>query len=288
MAISGSGTQADPYVVHDWDEFVSVMPEGSHIEGGGCINLANDIQAPSTNVNLDMKYLGTLDGQGYAITGLLCTSGNCLQPTNFKTPNKTIKNIKFKNIHMDGGNVFLYTDLGNDRSVTLENVTFSGMFESGWLTDDAVGLYTGLYTANGVGLNLEVYTPNFRLIGLNDNNKSMSGNFVNVNGTIEYMGCSPSVPLFDKTNGRKVLKNSTVEIVLPSTGAKLDMGATLDNCCIYGSGAGIIVESATGVSVIENTLTLETSLENVYSVPTSEIKDPQKLHDYYHFPIGVN
>ncbi len=287
MAISGDGSSGNPWVVHDWDEFVSIMPEGTHVVGGGCINLANDIQAPSENVNLDMKYLGALDGQGYAIIGLICTSGNCLQATNFNTPNKTINNIKFKNIHMDGGNVFLYTDLGNYKSVTLRNVSFSGMFESGMLTNDSSGSYTYNYTADGVGINIEVYNSDFRLMGLKSS-RSMSGAFANVNGIIRYIGCSPSASLFDKSSGRKTLKKSTLRIEIPSDGAKLDMGATLDNCCIYGSGAGIIIDSATGVSVVENTLPLETSLTNVYSVTTSEIKNRQILHDYYHFPIGVN
>ena len=282
MAISGSGTAADPFVVHDWDEFVQAVQTSNSYSV-----LANDIVAPSSNVNLDMRNMTQLDGQGYAIIGLICTSGNCLQPTNFITPNKTIKNIKFKNIHMDGGNVFLYTDLGNYKSVTLRNVSFSGMFESGMLTNDSSGSYTYSYTADGVGINIEVYNSDFRLMGLGSS-ASMSGAFANVNAIIKYIGCSPSVSLFDESSGRKVLKNSTLGITIPTDGAKLDMGATLDNCCIYGSGAGIIIDSATGVSVVENTLPLETSLTNVYSVTTSEIKNRQILHDHYHFPIGVN
>lgn len=287
MAISGDGSSGNPWVVHDWDEFVSIMPEGTHVVGGGCINLANDIQAPSENVNLDMKYLGALDGQGYAIIGLICTSGNCLQPTNFNTPNKTIKNIKFKNIHMDGGDVFLYTDLGNYKSVTLKNVSFFGMFESGMLTNDSAGSYTYSYTADGVGINIEVYNSDFRLMGLG-RSASMSGAFTNVNGIIRYIGCSPSVSLFDESNGRKVLKNSTLGITIPTDGAKLNIGATLNNVCIHGNGSGVIIDSASGVNVVESTIPPETSLTNVKIVPSADIRNPQKLHDDYGFPIGVN
>lgn len=287
MAISGDGTSSNPWVVHDWDEFVSIMPEGTHVVGGGCINLANDIQAPSENVNLDMKYLGALDGQGYAIIGLICTSGNCLQPTNFNTPDKTIKNIKFKNIHMDGGNVFLHTDLGNHRSVTLRNVSFSGMFESGMLTNDSAGSYTYSYTADGVGINIEVYNSDFRLMGLTSS-RSMSGAFTNVNGIIRYIGCSPSVSLFDESSGRKVLKNSTLGITIPTDGAKLDIGATLNNVCIHGNGSGVIIDSASGVNVVEDTIPPETSLTNVHSLTTANIKNKVYLRDTIGFPIGVD
>ncbi|MBR3421548.1 MAG: hypothetical protein IKG98_05745 [Ruminococcus sp.] len=282
MAITGSGTQADPFIIHDWDEFVQAVQTSNSYSV-----LANDIVAPSSNVNLDMRNMTQLDGQGYAIIGLICTSGNCLQPTNFNTPNKTIKNIKFKNIHMDGGDVFLYTDLGNYKSVTLKNVSFSGMFESGMLTNDSAGSYTYSYTADGVGINIEVYNSNFRLMGLGSS-RSMSGAFANVNGIIRYIGCSPSASLFDKSSGRKTLKKSTLRIEIPSDGAKLDIGATLNAVDIYGSGAGIIIDSASGVCVVEDTLTLETALANVYSVSTSVIKDPQALRDDYGFPIGVD
>lgn len=282
MAISGSGTAADPFVAHDWDEFVQAVQTSNSYSV-----LANDIVAPSSNVNLDMRNMTQLDGQGYAIIGLICTSGNCLQPTNFNTPNKTIKNIKFKNIHMDGGDVFLYTDLGNYKSVTLKNVSFSGMFESGMLTNDSAGSYTYSYTADGVGINIEVYNSNFRLMGLRSST-SMSGAFANVNAIIKYIGCSPSVSLFDESSGRKVLKNSTLGITIPTDGAKLDIGATLDNVCIHGNGSGVIIDSASGVNVVEDTIPPETSLSNVHSLTTANIKNKVYLRDTIGFPIGVD
>lgn len=279
MALNGSGIQADPYIIHDWDEFAqAVQASNSYSE------LANDITAPSSSVNLDMSNMTQLDGKGYAVIGLRCTSGNCLRMAN---TNKVLQNIKFKNIHMDGGEIFLATELGNYRSIALSNVSFSGMFESGMLTNDSSGLYTYNYTADGVGINIEVYNSDFRLMGLRSST-SMGGAFANVNGIIRYIGCSPSASLFDKSSGRKTLKKSTLGIEIPSDGAKLDIGATLNAVDIYGSGAGIIIDSASGVCVVEDTLTLETALANVYSVSTSVIKDPQALRDDYGFPIGVD
>lgn len=282
MALGGSGTEADPFVVHDWDEFVQAVQTSNSYSV-----LANDIVAPSSNVNLDMKNMTQLDGQGYSIIGLICTSGNCLQLTNFTTSNKTIKNIEFKNIHMDGGDVFLYTDLGNYKSVTLKNVSFSGMFESGMLTNDSAGSYTYSYTADGVGINIEVYNSDFRLMGLRSL-ASMSGAFANVNAIIKYKGCSPSVSLFDESNGRKVLKNSTLGITIPTDGAKLNIGATLNNVCIHGNGSGVIIDSASGVNVVEDTIPPETSLANVHSLTTANIKNAVYLRDTIGFPIGVD
>ena len=279
MALGGSGTQADPYIIHDWDEFVQAVQTAQSYN-----KLANTIQAPSTSVNLDMHNMLELDGDGYNINGLLCESGNCLQITN---TGKVLKNIKFTDIHMDGGDVFLYTALGNYTAVSLSNVSFSGMFESGALTNDSASSYTYNYVANGVGINIEVYNSDFRLMALK-NYGNMSGTFENVNGRIKYVNCSPSATLFDKSNGRKVLKNSTLGIQIPATGAKLELGATLNNCCIYGKGSGVIIDSAQGVNVVEDTIPPETELSNIYSLTTAQIKDAQYLHDTIGFPIGVD
>lgn len=279
MAISGDGTSSNPWVVHDWDELVqAVQTTDSYSE------LANDIEAPSSAVNLDMSSMLQLDGKGYSINGLRCTSGNCLIMAN---TNKVLQNIKFTNIDMDGGDVFLYTDLGNYRSATLRNVSFSGMFESGVLTNDSFSTYTGSYVADGVGINIEVYHSAFRLMSRKSGSQ-MNGAFENVNAVIKYKGCSPSVSLFDELNGRKVLKNSTLGITIPTDGAKLNIGATLNNVCIHGNGSGVIIDSASGVNVVEDTIPPETSLTNVHSLTTANIKNKVYLRDTIGFPIGVD
>ena len=62
MALLGSGIQADPFIIHDWDELVqAVQTTDSYSE------LANDIEAPSSAVNLDMSSMLQLDGKGYSI-----------------------------------------------------------------------------------------------------------------------------------------------------------------------------------------------------------------------------
>ena len=280
MAISGSGTQADPFIIHDWDEVVqAVQTTGSYSE------LANDIEAPSSAVNLDMSSMLQLDGKDYSINGLRCTSGNCLIMAN---TNKVLQNIKFTNIDMDGGDIFLATNIGNNpNSIELRNVSFSGMFESGVLTNDSTDEYRYDYTADGVGINIEVYHSAFRLMSLMSD-RQMHGAFENVNAVIKYKGCSPSVSLFDESNGRKVLKNSTLGITIPTGGAKLNIGATLDNVCIHGNGSGVIIDSASGVNVVEDTIPPETSLSNVHSLTTANIKNKVYLRDTIGFPIGVD
>lgn len=277
MALGGSGESTNPYIVHSWDELVqAVQTTDSYSE------LANDIEAPSSAVNLDMSSMLQLDGKGYSINNLRCTSGNCLMMAN---TSKVLQNIKFKNIHMDGGDIFLATNISN--SIELRNVSFSGMFESGVLTNDSTDANRYDYTADGVGINIEVYHSAFRLMSLMGD-RQMHGAFENVNAVIKYIGCSPSVSLFDESNGRKVLKNSTLGITIPTDGAKLNIGATLNNVCIHGNGSGVIIDSASGVNVVEDTIPPETSLANVHSLTTANIKNAVYLRDTIGFPIGVD
>lgn len=280
MAISGSGIQVDPFIIHDWDELVqAVQTIDSYSE------LANDIEAPSSAVNLDMSSMLQLDGNGYSINGLRCTSGNCLSMAN---TDKVLQNIKFTNIDMDGGDIFLATNIGNNpNSIELRNVSFSGMFESGVLTNDSTDANRYDYTADGVGINIEVYHSAFRLMSLMSG-RQMHGTFENVNAVIKYKGCSPSVSLFDESSGRKILKNSTLGITIPTDGAKLNIGATLNNVCVHGNGSGVIIDSASGVNIVEDTIPPETSLTNVHSLTTANIKNKVYLRDTIGFPIGVD
>ena len=63
MALTGSGTSADPWIVHDWDELLETIA-AEVPSGGKYIELANDISAPSTNTALTFEYYAQIDGKG--------------------------------------------------------------------------------------------------------------------------------------------------------------------------------------------------------------------------------
>ena len=285
MAVPGSGTSADPYRVSNWDEFAYAVQQTNSYT-----NLAKDIKAPSSNVNLDMKNISLLDGKGYSIIGLICTSGACLSTGSSSSSvekSRTIQNLSFTNIHMNGGSIFLQMwARWQWCDTTYNNLCFSGVFESGTLFNDYSHDYGSTFNANKLGINIEAYNSNFALTSAQGS--KINGTFENVNAKIKYMNCSPSAQLFGSNSYRRTLKDSLLDIEIPSDGAKLNIGATLNNCCIIGSGSGVIVTNASGVNIVENTIPPETSLENVYSLTTSQMKDAQYLHDTIGFPIGVD
>lgn len=277
-----AGTAADPYPISTWSEFTSaIRQDGKYIE------LQTNLQAPSESTSIEI-IARQIDGKGFAINGLYCTGqySQCVTAQCFSR-SITIKNIKFTNVHMEAGRHFIFYDPGNYQTLALENLSISGIFVSGKLTNDGGGTYSNAIQINGLALNIEVHTPNFQLIDLPESWESTTGTAYNINAKIKYVGCSPSAKLFTTSNGRKTTQNCLFDIEIPTTGAKIDIGSSLYNCCIIGSGSGVIIDSASGVNVVENTIPPETELSNVHSLTTAQMKNAQYLHDLG-FPIGVD
>ena len=286
MAITGSGTQADPWIVHDWEEFVTAV--GTN-QNDSYIELGNDIDAPAeTTSALTITYPKQIDGKGFSINGARATVNNPFLIFQSRATHafQYLKNLFFKDINHDSTAALIQIEQLDYCGVYLTDVDFAGYFTKGYLfkTDGGTLIY-GL-NVNSSSINLDVSNGNFML----NKYDYASDEFSNLNAQIRYINCSPSEKLLKKSSGTstETIRYSTLRLYLEDTETKLDLGANLNNCYIIGKGSGIIVPSCSGVSVVENTLPLETSASNIYSLPTADMKNPQKLHDNYGFPAGVN
>lgn len=288
MATSGSGTSADPWIVHDWSEFVTAV--GTE-QNDSYIELGNDIDAPVEMTSaLTIKYPRQIDGKGYAINNAHATGASSFFIIEHRADiNKDIQNIDFKNILHDSSAPFIEFKQ-RQASMYVRDCSFAGYFDNGYLFKSSTG-QNGAWGLSvlGICLNLDVSNGDFHIIERYISSLSTDG-FKWINGLIRYVNCTPSNQLFLKqsTENRANLSYSTLRLYLEDTETKLDIGAKINNCYIIGKGSGIIVPDCSGVSVVESTLPLETSLSNVYSLPTATMKDPQTLHDDYGFPAGVN
>ena len=287
MAISGSGTQADPYVVRDWDELVTAM-------SGYCVELANDIQAPSSTVSLTSNTLWSLDGKGYAINGLTVSPSGDNPAIYFRRSGtaggSTIKDISFTNIHClsNGAFIGIVTD-GDYKTESYDNVSFSGIFDNGGiLIRGYEGSTYGGDVALRIATNIETTSGAFSLIdSAYDSNR---GSIQNSNIVLKYVICTPTRKLCrKKTSDTDIgtISNSLLNLSLEQATNKLDIGAGVFTCAIIGKGNGVIISTGSGVSVVEDTLPLQTSLSNIHSLTTAQMKDAQYLHDLG-FPIGVD
>ena len=288
MAISGSGTSSDPWIVHDWNELTTAVERDTN---DSYIEFGNDIDAPTeTTSALTIKYPRQIDGKGYAINNAHATGTSSFLIIEHRADvNKDIQNIDFKNILHDSSAPFIEFKQ-KEAYMNVCDCSFAGYFDNGYLFESSTGKNNawGL-SVIGVSLNLDVSNGNFHVIERYIGSTNTDG-FKWINGLIRYVNCTPSNQLFLKRSyeNRASLSYSTLRLYLEDTETKLDIGAKINNCYIIGKGSGIIVPDCSGVSVVESTLPLETSLSNVYSLPTAIMKDPQTLHGDYGFPAGVN
>ena len=278
MALTGSGTSADPWIVHDWDELLETIA-AEVPSGGKYIELANDISAPSTNTALTFEYYAQIDGKGYAINNLIDTV--TLGPTISGSIRFRLKDISFTNVICDSKDFIDYIGHnGHNSFLDFSAVRVSGVFNSGNLFKRHGYAYVYTLTVESMALNIETQNGAFCL---QSDNNSLTLN--NTNAKIKYVNCTPQYSLLASQD--RLAENCLFNIEAENATSNLTFGGKVKNCCFIGKGHGITIDSAEGVNVVEDTLPVDTTLPNVHSLTTAQIKNAQYLHNLG-FPIGVD
>ena len=286
MALTGSGTSADPYVVHSWSELL----EAFNGADANYIELANDIEAPNTETSISATKTISLDGKGFAINNIVhSTSNRAAIDLQYTTSSQsiTLKNIKFTNLYLTGGYAIHLRPTGSAASY-YHNISFSGRVDSGTLIRVSyASTYGPWLSINSIAANIETGTGNCCIL---DNEWADStGTIPNGNIKVKYLNCSPQNPLAGITSYKWSWSNTLFDITAEDTETKVPLGNYLTNCCVIGKGSGVTFTSGSGSVVVENTLSLpDPAPSNTYSLSTTDIKDAQTLHDDYGFPIGVD
>lgn len=285
MALGGSGTSSDPYIVHDWSELLEAFNGVS----GNYIELANDIEAPDEPVTANGDKTISLDGKGFAINNLHhTTSGDAAINMRYYSSSwvgghRYLKNIKFTNIYITDGYCIWGKAGGSDhREFFIENISFSGRVDSGTLIRGCQSSQYGPWTGiNKIAVNIETGIGNVCISSYEyEDRPSIS----NGNIQVKYLNCSPQSALSSWD-----WSNTVFGITTGAEASVVNLGRNLSNCCVTGKGSGVTFTSGSGSVVVENTLPLpDPAPSNTYSLPTTDIKDKQTLHDDYGFPIGVD
>lgn len=284
MAISGSGTSSDPYIVHDWSELLEAFDGVS----GNYVELANDIEAPAEAVTVNGDKTISLDGKGFAINNLHHSgSESAAISMRYASPSYTgghryLKNIKFTNIYITGGYCIWAMAGGSDhRQFYIENVSFSGRVDSGTLIRGSQSSMYGPWTdIKRIAANIETGIGNVCISSYEYEDKP---SISNGNIRVKYLNCSPQSALSSWD-----WSNTLFDITTGTEASEVNLGRNLSNCCVIGKG-GVTFTSGSGSVVVENTLSLpDPAPSNTYSLSTTDIKDAQTLHDDYGFPIGVD
>lgn len=284
MALGGSGTSSDPYIVHDWSELLQAFNGVSE----NFIELANDIEAPEGDVSVSTTKVHTLDGKGYAINNL-CHSGANSAAITLAAPSgqqvqRWIRNISFTNLYLSGGYAI---DINPNNGVdVVRNVGFAGRVDNATLMKVRYQYSPRINVdVQKIAANIETGTGNCKILvnqfdGANDKNTIYYGNI-----RVKYLNCSPQTALTDWS-----WSNTLFDITAENANIPVNLGNNINNCCVIGKGhveIGVSYTTASGKNIVENTLPVITVAGVVYSLTTAQMKDAQYLHDTVGFPIGV-
>ena len=110
----GKGTETSPYMIYsaqDWKDFADNVSVNEAISGysGKYLEVASDIDFENTFVNPAgvsslMSFKGTLDGKNFTLKNAKIGDGTKSHQAFFYLLNGTVKNLKFDNITVTGGN----------------------------------------------------------------------------------------------------------------------------------------------------------------------------------------
>ena len=279
MNYSGSGAQADPYIVFDWEGFIYCLGTATSSKKI-YVELGDNLEAPTAaTTTVTMNYLKQLDGKGFSINGL------CGSYVIYAESNHTyIKNISFTNHYCYDRCFINYVGSNNHSSyLHLENVKISGLFDSCMLFYRADVSYVYNLYLSSVSINAETRNGQFEIQNTGDDLY-----LENLNVKIKYRECSPQRSLYKTIYHES--KYCLYNIQAEDATNNLSFGGKITNCCIIGNCQGINVPAAAGVNVVENTIppTVSSGYESyVNTVSTADMKNPATLADLG-FPIGVD
>lgn len=276
MAISGSGTQADPWIVHNWEEFLSVKDESyttyiKFADGGGIIDF-NEIQPQGITTFLSCT--PTLDGNGWVWRNMYFTGSGKLGFS------MSVSNLNILNLYYTGNSNIL--DI-NDNS---NNLVISGVAQS----SSGINLFgrgsTGYGTISRCSCNLKVRSPAFT-IG-NNSRLSYEQNHFHVNakgtGRVDLIGGSGAVRnnLF---TGSLYTSNGSNCVIFPSyTGTQFNV---VDMDVNYTVGTSL--SSINTINLYNSDkMSYSSSISSPYVIPctTAQLKDAAYLESIG-FPVGV-
>ena len=150
MAITGSGTEQDPYIVHSYDEINYIFTNASYTGYIAYINLANDIDCNSYGSTFEWETVSVptndrsvvFDLCGHSIKTFKIRSGNAM----FKFGGYTksiVKNGKILNVYAGGSQGLVIYEGGIYNVSELNNVSTSMTIQTG-LSASSVAIHTAI------------------------------------------------------------------------------------------------------------------------------------------------
>lgn len=153
MAATGTGTAADPYVVDNWDDFLTVcnISTTTYIVWDDAEEKVvdfNEINPQGYDSTIEIK--GNVDFNGWELRSLTSTATYVLKFTGTNNNKPTVRNLKVtsaKHVIVGNGGAFLY-----ESYVILENLSISYEFDYGGGTSYAINQSSGTGSYYRIGI----------------------------------------------------------------------------------------------------------------------------------------
>lgn len=274
MAITGTGTQADPWIVHNYDEIKDVLQ--NKLDSNTYAKLANDIDCNEygdtwewETITLRANWVFEFDLCGHTIKNIMIKSGNSLFYG--KSTVNVIRNGNILNVFNNAGKSIIY---GN--GLTLKNVSMS--VNGTGLTDCAFNQISMNSCAvyfksnklnNEIFLRANITSPfkntDFYLDILDVNNKKIFG------GSSNYVTID-NCRISGKLRGTLVNKYMSLG---GATNSVIEVDTTLANCV---SGQSIFSDASSGIINTEISPNLEGGTSGLAACTTVQMRDADYLN----------
>ena len=264
MAMTGTGTQADPYIVDTWADFVTAVgTTQAYVEFPvNTIIDMNNVQPEGIDSDIVFKCT-QFDAKGGEINGLFLRNGQ------FKNDNNSpiIKNLKLTEMRADKG--AFYMDGGK-----MQNCIIAGSFGGEAMFDTVYGSLT----LESCSVNAQLQSGTYFANSYYGDNRSLTikNSIVNLSGSVRSDG------------GTLVLNNATIKGVIP-TNSFNRFGNSVIDCVVpantslsgggYSNDKGYINASKFNEGV--------TTTSQFNQVSNAQLHDAEYLYSIG-FPIGVD
>lgn len=226
MAVTGTGTQADPYVVTTYGELVDkAKTSGVYIELANDINIADEY--PNENMpQLEIYGSVQIDGKNKKISNWNKSSGYCVGNNYSNDYTSQIKNLIFANINLPSGVNFAHYECGrgNTDPEHFYNCKFYGKMYAGIIDGDRTRF-------KDCSINIErKSTGSFGLFNGKDATANANGIYFN-NCYVKMKWSGSASPVFADMNGING-KDSYFELEGNVNSICQYMNAAVDNCVV--------------------------------------------------------
>ena len=246
MAITGTGTSADPYVVTTWAEFIATTADGVYIklpDGGGTFDM-NDYYPQGITSTISLR--GFINGNGWTIKNAAAYTSTPAFQMSTSSQNGKLSNLNFENFRQgfsptSSANHAMLIACGTGYSgEALYRCKFSGLLQN---TNDPGDYYTEIINL-GTSATIEQCSFNIKSTGAGRVNVSLSTSWsAKLNNCNVKLDCEGAFFGLYMNNTYVTGEAGSIGFTQISTDSVIDCNSTLINHAAWGTNSNVLINT---------------------------------------------